>query len=44
VADREKPPEYLAALVKRGDIVITLGAGNIWQQGEALLQTLRGAP
>jgi UDP-N-acetylmuramate--alanine ligase len=42
VADREKLPEYLAALVKPGDIVLTLGAGNIWQQGEALLKVLEG--
>ena len=27
----------------RGDIVITLGAGNIWQQGEALVRMLGGA-
>ena len=40
VADREKLPEHLAALVKPGDIVLTLGAGNIWQQGEALLKVL----
>jgi len=42
VADREKLPGHLAALVKPGDIVLTLGAGNIWQQGEALLKVLQG--
>ena len=40
IADRTLLPEHLAALVKKGDIVITLGAGNIWQQGEALLKLL----
>jgi UDP-N-acetylmuramate--alanine ligase len=38
--DREKIPEHLAGIVKSGDIVITLGAGNIWQQGESLVKLL----
>jgi UDP-N-acetylmuramate--alanine ligase len=42
IADREKIPEHLAAVVREGDIVITLGAGNIWQQGEALVRILEG--
>jgi UDP-N-acetylmuramate--alanine ligase len=42
IADREKIAEQLAGLVKEGDIVLTLGAGNIWQQGEALVQLLEG--
>jgi UDP-N-acetylmuramate--alanine ligase len=42
VADRETLPEYLAGIFKAGDIVLTLGAGNIWQAGEALLKTMRG--
>ena len=40
IADREKIPGHLAEIVKSGDIVITLGAGNIWQQGEGLLEVL----
>ena len=32
----------LAALVRPGDLVLTLGAGNIWQAGEELLVYLRG--
>jgi UDP-N-acetylmuramate--alanine ligase len=40
LADRGKIPEHLAGIVKSGDIVITLGAGNIWQQGEALVKLL----
>jgi len=40
VADREAIPEHLAGLVQPGDIVITLGAGNIWQAGETLLERL----
>jgi UDP-N-acetylmuramate--alanine ligase len=42
IADREQIPLHLAGLVKDGDIVITLGAGNIWQQGEALVKMLEG--
>ncbi|ACD94395.1 UDP-N-acetylmuramate--L-alanine ligase [Trichlorobacter lovleyi] len=40
IADRNDLPDYLAGIVKEGDIVITLGAGNIWQAGEALVKRL----
>jgi UDP-N-acetylmuramate--alanine ligase len=40
IADREQIPAHLAGIVKAGDIVITLGAGNIWQQCEALVKLL----
>ncbi|SNB47818.1 UDP-N-acetylmuramate--L-alanine ligase [Geobacter sp. DSM 9736] len=43
IADREELPEYFAGVVKPGDIFLTLGAGNIWQTGEALLERLQGA-
>lgn len=33
--------EKLSATVVPGDVVITLGAGNIWQVGEALLDRLK---
>ncbi|HZV83243.1 MAG TPA: UDP-N-acetylmuramate--L-alanine ligase [Geobacteraceae bacterium] len=42
IADRETIPAHLAGMVREGDIVITLGAGNIWQQGEALVKMLAG--
>jgi len=42
IGDREKIPAHLAGVVREGDIVITLGAGNIWQQGEALVKLLEG--
>ncbi len=41
IADREAIPDHLAGIVQPGDIVLTLGAGNIWQAGEALLEKLR---
>ena len=44
VSDREKICDQLLPVLKEGDIVITLGAGNIWQTGEALLARLGEAP
>jgi len=41
VADRETLPEYLAGICLPGDIVLSLGAGNIWQAGEGLLKRLQ---
>jgi UDP-N-acetylmuramate--alanine ligase len=40
IADRELIPDHLAGIVQTGDIILTLGAGNIWQAGEALLERL----
>lgn len=40
IADREAIPDHLAGIVQPGDIILTLGAGNIWQAGEALLERL----
>jgi UDP-N-acetylmuramate--alanine ligase len=40
IADRTDLPDYLAGVTKEGDIVITLGAGNIWQAGEELVNKL----
>jgi len=40
IADREELLNHLAAILKPGDIFVTLGAGNIWQTGEALLEKL----
>ena len=42
IGNRELIPEHLAGIVLEGDIVITLGAGNIWQAGEELLKLLQG--
>lgn len=35
--------EELAGEVREGDVVMTLGAGNVWQAGDRLLTKLRGA-
>ncbi len=42
VADKADLPAALAALVQPDDLVITMGAGDVWRAGEALLDTLRG--
>ena len=34
-------PELLRQMVKKGDVVLTLGAGDVWKWGENLLATLR---
>jgi len=34
--------ENLAGFVRPGDVVITLGAGSVWQVGERLLERLKG--
>jgi UDP-N-acetylmuramate--alanine ligase len=40
IADREELVGHLLEVLKPGDILLTLGAGNIWQTGELLLQKL----
>jgi UDP-N-acetylmuramate--alanine ligase len=40
VADREMVAAHLLQVLQPGDIVLTLGAGNIWQAGETLLERL----
>ncbi len=41
VKDRTEIPEMLAGELKEGDIVLILGAGNIWEEGWKLLEILR---
>lgn len=43
IPNRELIPQHLLGIVKEGDMVITLGAGSIWQQGEALVTLLEKA-
>jgi UDP-N-acetylmuramate--alanine ligase len=42
VPDLARVPEFLEPRLQEGDLVVTLGAGNVWQAGEALLRRLRG--
>ena len=41
IADREAVAVKLLEIIRPGDIVLTLGAGNVWQVGEALLKALQ---
>jgi UDP-N-acetylmuramate--alanine ligase len=41
ISDREKVIEHLATNLKKGDIMITLGAGDVWKIGEQLVERLK---
>jgi len=41
VPDKSALPNFLRSIVKNGDIVITMGAGDIWKYGEAFLKQLK---
>ncbi len=40
VADKNEIPEYLLNIVENDDIVITMGAGDIWKYGEKFVELL----
>ena len=42
VGNLDRAVEVVAAKVESGDAVLTLGAGNVWQAGDKLVQKLRG--
>ena len=41
--DKSKIPDLLQKIYKPGDIIITLGAGDIWKQGEKFIASLKKA-
>ncbi len=41
VADKTALPDAVVKIVRPGDMVITLGAGDIWKYGEALIDRLK---
>jgi UDP-N-acetylmuramate--alanine ligase len=41
VPEKKQIASYLQSIVKTGDIVITMGAGDIWKYGEEFLKQLR---
>jgi UDP-N-acetylmuramate--alanine ligase len=41
ISEREKICSHLQGVIREGDIVLTLGAGNLWQIGEELLSRLQ---
>jgi UDP-N-acetylmuramate--alanine ligase len=42
VPEKKDVPEYLSSMTESGDIVITMGAGDIWKYGEQFVQLLEG--
>jgi UDP-N-acetylmuramate--alanine ligase len=42
IPDKGQLPAALAAAVRPGDLVLTLGAGDVWKAGDGLLEILRG--
>ena len=43
ISDRDELCEHLERVLQSGDILLTLGAGNVWQLGEAMLERLTAA-
>ena len=41
VPDKKNVPAHLKSIVKSGDLVITMGAGDIWKYGEEFLRQLK---
>jgi UDP-N-acetylmuramate--alanine ligase len=42
-ATMDNAVDMLRANLREGDLVLTLGAGNVWQAGDRLLSALRGS-
>jgi UDP-N-acetylmuramate--alanine ligase len=42
VPDKKNIPDFLMKAKRSGDIIITMGAGDIWRFGEAFIQQLTG--
>ena len=43
VPDKKQIPSFLRTVVKDGDIVITMGAGDIWKYGEEFLKQVQNS-
>ncbi len=41
VAEREKVLDHLADALRKGDLLITLGAGDVWKLGEQMVERLK---
>lgn len=41
IAEQEKIVEHMASVLKKGDLMITLGAGDVWKLGEQVLERLK---
>ncbi len=41
IAEKEKVADYMASVLKKGDLMITLGAGDVWKIGEQVLEKIK---
>jgi UDP-N-acetylmuramate--alanine ligase len=41
ISDRDAVVEHLAGTLRQGDLLLTLGAGDVWKLGEAVLERLK---
>jgi UDP-N-acetylmuramate--alanine ligase len=41
IAEKEKIADHMATVLKKGDLMITLGAGDVWKVGEQVLEKLK---
>ncbi len=41
IPDREKVAGHLLSILKKGDLLITLGAGDVWKIGEEIVERLK---
>jgi UDP-N-acetylmuramate--alanine ligase len=41
IGGRDQAVEYLAGTLRQGDLLLTLGAGDVWKLGEAVLEALK---
>ncbi len=41
VSDKKQVPAFLKTMTRKGDIVITMGAGDIWKYGEEFLKMMK---
>ena len=41
IPDMDELTDYLRGIVRKGDLIITMGAGDIWRVGEALAERLK---
>ncbi len=41
IPEKDNVTEYLKSIIRKGDMVITMGAGDIWKVGEALMEKMK---
>jgi len=41
IPDKDKVATHMASVLRKGDLLITLGAGDVWKIGEQVLEILK---